>query len=110
MDVDHFEELVHPLSPFLQKQDTNMRECISPEERCCVTLRYLASGESFRSLEYQFRISEKAISYIVYKVAFAITQALGKEHLKTPKNYRRMEEDCGKILSPMEFSKSAWWC
>ena len=29
MDIDHFEELVHLLSPFLQKQDTNMRECIS---------------------------------------------------------------------------------
>ena len=65
MDVDHFEELVHLLSPFLQKQDTNTRECISPEESCCVTLRYLASGESFRSLEYQFRISKKAISYII---------------------------------------------
>ena len=25
MEVDHFEELVHLLSPFLQKQDTNMR-------------------------------------------------------------------------------------
>ena len=25
MDVDHIEELVHLLSPFLQKQDTNMR-------------------------------------------------------------------------------------
>ena len=57
MDVDHFEELFHLLSPFLRKQDTNMRECISPEGRSCVTLRYLASGESFRSLEYQFRIS-----------------------------------------------------
>ena len=31
MDVDHFEELVYVLSPFLQKQDTNRRECISLE-------------------------------------------------------------------------------
>ena len=85
MGVDHFEELIYLLSPFLQKQDTNMREYLSPEERCCVTLRYLASGQSFRFLEYQFRISKKAISYIVYEVAFAITQALGKEHFKTPK-------------------------
>ena len=54
MDINHFEEFVHLLSPFLQKQDTNMRECISPEERCCVTLGYLASGKSFRSLQYQF--------------------------------------------------------
>ena len=110
MDVDHFEELVHPLSPFLQKQDTNMRECISPEENLLCYVKIPCQWRIFISLEYQFRISEKAISYIVYKVVFAITQALGKEHLKTPKNYRRMEEDCGKILSPMEFSKSTWWC
>ena len=85
MDVYYFEKLVQLLSSFLQKQDTSKREYISPEERCCVTLRYLASGEFFRSLEYQFRISNKAISYMVYDVAFAITQALGKEHFKTPK-------------------------
>ena len=85
MGFDHFKELVHLLSPFLQKQDANIRECISPGERCCVTLRYLASGESFRSLEYQFRISKKTISYIVYEVAFAITQALGEENFETPK-------------------------
>ena len=80
MDVDHFDELVHLLS----KKDTNMRECIKPEEMCCVTLRYLASGESFRSLEYQFRISKKAISYIVQEVSLAIIKTLGKEYLKTP--------------------------
>ena len=26
MDVNHFEEFVHLLSPFLQKQDTDMKE------------------------------------------------------------------------------------
>ena len=62
-----------------------MGECLSPEERCCFTLRYFVIGESFRSLGYQFRISKKVISCIVYEVAFAITQALGKEHLKIPK-------------------------
>ena len=48
------------------------------EERCWVTLRYLASGKSFRSLEYKSQISKRAICDIVYEVAFAITQALGK--------------------------------
>ena len=66
MQVDHFEGPVHLLRPFLQKQDTNMRECTSHEERCCITLRYLTLRYlTFRSLEYQFRISKKAISYRV---------------------------------------------
>ena len=85
MDIDHFEELVHLLNPFSQKQDTNRTECISPKERCCITLRYIASGKSFRSLRYQFQISTKAVSYRVHELAFAITQALEKEHFKTLK-------------------------
>ena len=85
MDVNHFDELVYRLAPLLKKKDTNMRECIKPEEMCCITLRYLASGESFRSLEYQFRISKKAISYIVQEVCSAIIKALGNDIFKTPK-------------------------
>ena len=60
-----------------------MRECIILEEMCCHALRYFATGESFRSLEYQFRISRKAISYIVEQVAAAIIKVLGKTYLKT---------------------------
>ena len=50
---------------------------------CCAALRYFASGESFRSLEYQFRISRKAISCIVEQVAAAIIKILGEAYLKT---------------------------
>ena len=39
MDLNHFDELVNLLGPFLHNQDTNMRECIKPEEMCCITLR-----------------------------------------------------------------------
>ena len=109
MDVDYFEELVHLLSPSLQKQGDNMRECVSPKERCCVTLRYLASGESFRSLKYQFQISKKAISYIVYEVAFAITQTLGKEHLKAPKITKEWKKIAENFGSLMEFFRWTWW-
>ena len=48
------------LEKLLLKKDTVMWERIIPEEVCCVALRYFASGESFRSLEYQFRISRKS--------------------------------------------------
>ena len=78
-----FEKLVELLAPSLLKKDTVVRECIKPEKMCCVTLRYFASGESFSSLEYQFRISRKAISYIVEQVAAAIIKILGEMYLKT---------------------------
>ena len=66
------------LAPSLLKKDTFMRECIKLEETCYVALRYFASGESFHSLEYQFWISRKAISYMVEQVAAAIIKILGE--------------------------------
>ena len=41
-------------------------------ERLSLTLRFLATGESYKSLSFQFRISEKASSYIVQEVFIAI--------------------------------------
>ena len=57
MDKMHFDYLVERLYPYLIKQDTIMRESTKPSEQCCLFLRNVASGETFRSLEYQFRIS-----------------------------------------------------
>ena len=79
-----FQKLLELLAPSLLKKDTVMRECIKPEEMCCVALRCFASGKSFRSLEYQFRISRKAIMYIVEQVAAAIIKILEEMSLKTP--------------------------
>ena len=47
-------------------------------------LRYFTSEKSFRSLEYQFRISKKAVSYIKEEVEVAIIKILAKIYLNTP--------------------------
>ena len=84
LNTTSFEKLVELLAPSLLKKDTVMRECITPEEMCCVALRYFASGESFRSLDYQFQINRKAISYIVEQVPAAIIKILGETYLEKP--------------------------
>ena len=38
-----------------------MRESIIPDERMAVTLQFLTTGETFKSLEYSFRISRTDI-------------------------------------------------
>ena len=38
---------------------------ITASERLAVTLRFLATGETYRSLSFQFRISRAAISYLI---------------------------------------------
>lgn len=49
-----------------------------------MTLRFLATGETFRSLSFQFRISRSAISYIVRDVCQAIFKVLGEKYLRVP--------------------------
>ena len=54
-----FEELLLEVEPYLKKQDTLMRKAISPSEQLsAVCLRFLATGESYTSLQYQFHISK----------------------------------------------------
>ena len=68
-----------------------------------VPLRYFASGEFFRSLEYQFRISRKAISYIVEQVAASIIKFLGETYLKTPNSTDEWVKISGKFKERWNF-------
>ena len=56
MDSSAFEDLLSKVSPIIHRQDTNMREAISASERLSITLRYLATGDTYQSLEYLYRI------------------------------------------------------
>ena len=51
MDLSTFEELATKLEPLLKKCDTQMRNAISPQEQLAVTLRFLATGETYTSLQ-----------------------------------------------------------
>ena len=57
---------------------------ISPGERLTLTLRYLATGESHRSLSFQFRISWRTISYIIQEVCRTIIKNLSGICLRIP--------------------------
>ena len=49
-----------------------VRATIQPDERLAVTLRYLATGETYHSLEYSYRISRQTISSIVSETSRAL--------------------------------------
>uniref|UniRef100_A0A8D9EFN8 Uncharacterized protein n=1 Tax=Cacopsylla melanoneura TaxID=428564 RepID=A0A8D9EFN8_9HEMI len=62
MSKSDFEYLIQKIGPNIKKQDTVMRTVISNETiplttRILITLRYLATGDSYRSLMYLFRVS-----------------------------------------------------
>ena len=72
-----FHVLVDTLSPRLTKRDTVMRESIKPGEMCALALRFLATGESFRSLHFQFRLGRETISQAISEVCLAIYEEMG---------------------------------
>ena len=53
-------------------------------ERLVLAIRFLAAGKKCRCLSLQFRVSERAISYIIDEVTKAIVQHIGKDHIKIP--------------------------
>ena len=60
-----------------------MKKSIKLYKQYCLFLRYAASGETFRSLECQFRIVMRSIARIVERVAEPIIEELQDEYLKT---------------------------
>ena len=102
-DRMYFDYLVERLYPYLLKEDTAMRESIKPAEQICVFLRYVGSGETFRSLEYQFRISRRSIAQIVDRVAEAIIEEMQEEYLKTPKTASKWLEISEKFSQRWNF-------
>lgn len=62
MKSTDFETLLQQIGPTISKQDTTFREAIPATERLMLTLRYLATGDSFTSLMYTFKISKQLIS------------------------------------------------
>lgn len=82
MTAENFDYLVHLVTPYIQKEDTNYRKSISPAERLAVTLRYLASGSSMTSLSYEFRLSKTSVSRIVPETCEAIYNTMKDTYLK----------------------------
>jgi len=71
-----FEFLINLMGEKISKKDTAFRKAISVQERLALTLCFLASGDSYVSLRYLFRISKQAISCIVPEVCEALVEKL----------------------------------
>lgn len=76
MSYNTFNQLLALIAPKIKKEDTRFRKSIPPNERLALTLRYLATGDSFASLALLFRISKASISSIIPEVCTAIIEEL----------------------------------
>uniref|UniRef100_A0A182RXW8 Transposase Helix-turn-helix domain-containing protein n=1 Tax=Anopheles funestus TaxID=62324 RepID=A0A182RXW8_ANOFN len=83
MNKTDFDLLLCRVESSITKRDTNMRQAITAQERLLITLRYLATGESYTSLQYLFRVSKRSIGRFVPEVCRAIIHSL-REYVRLP--------------------------
>ena len=86
MNYDCFKHILQLIEPYITLQNSGVsgQRVVTAAERLVLTIRFLATGETFSSLSLQFRISERAISYIVDSVSKATVSYIGKEYIKLP--------------------------
>ena len=97
------------VSPLIQKKEQPppinlVRTTIQPDDRLAATLRFLATGEMFHSLEYSFRISCQTISSFVSKTTRALYKVLAPVFLKTSNTENEWETVASKFESRWNFS------
>jgi len=76
MSDGHFNILLKKLETRIQKQDTFFREAILAKTKLEITLRFLATGESYSSLQYFFRVPKCTISLFVPDICTEIYNVL----------------------------------
>lgn len=105
-----FTALLQKLQSKIEKQDTFFRLAISPAERLSLTLRYLATGESFSSLHFQFKIGKSTISSIIPEVCQAIYDVLKIEYLSVPQTTEDWENIATEFAVRWNFPNCIGWC
>lgn len=81
MSSEDFEYLLCKIGPKVMKENTNMRKSVPVNTRLAITLRFLATGDSYTSLQYTFLISKQLISLIIPEVCQALIEVL-KENIE----------------------------
>ena len=61
-----------------------MRDPVSPGVKLAVTLRHLATGDSYVTLQYAFRVASQTIEKLVPEVCDAITRAYRDQVMQCP--------------------------
>lgn len=84
MSLSDFEMLLGLIGPSIKKEETKFRHPFEPQRRLLVTLRFLATGDSYGSLSYTFKVSKQLISKIIPEVCKELTNVL-KDYVKVSK-------------------------
>ena len=79
--------LIEKVGPLITKQSTIMRKPIDPEVKIAIILRFLATGESYESLMYQFRVHSSTIAKFIPVICSKIYEVFLGEFLHLPNTH-----------------------
>lgn len=100
MNSDRFEELLDMVKGTIQKKDTILRQALPARLKLQITLRYLATGDSLKSLAFLFRVPPQSISSFLPEVLRAIVACLStsvKVCNSTPMSIELVQYPCAKL-------------
>lgn len=103
MEPCFFDEILEKVKPLISKQDTIMRTAISAHDKLCITMRFLASGASYKDLMYSFRVSTASISKFVPEVCQAIYDVLHEDYLSAPSSTTQWQELAAEFENKWQF-------
>jgi hypothetical protein len=75
-------ELYEKVAPRITHRVTPMRQPISAGHRLAITLRFLATGDSYQSQMFGFRVADNTICGIVPETCSAIYEVLADDYFK----------------------------
>ena len=84
MDAGCFNELLGYVREAITKNDTVFRKAICVEQRLTLTLFYLSSGDSFKTLSILFRLGQSTVRAIIFETCEAIWTHMRQPFCSTP--------------------------
>ena len=98
MDKPLFLEILSRVYERIRRQDTNYKRSLEPGLRLAITLRFLSTGEAYKSLAISFRVGANSISKLVPDTCEAIIQEYMEEVLicpSTPEGWKAVAKEFG---------------
>ncbi|XP_069683589.1 uncharacterized protein [Periplaneta americana] len=94
MPINKFETLLARIQNDIKKVDTCFREAITPREKLAVCLRFLGTGDSFRTIASSYCLGRSTTHCIIKEVCSVIIRKMKDETIPVPK-----EEDWKRIAA-----------